>query len=75
MNNKTPNEQEQTWLYRIVVLPKYFGEAIFKLLGRDDASEASKFILGYMLIAAAIVLIVGIISPDTVKAFFETFFS
>jgi hypothetical protein len=78
VEEKTPEskvaEDEQSWLSKIVILPKCFGEAIFNLLGRSDASEASKFILGYMLIAAVILLILGFISPETLKAFFDTFF-
>lgn len=74
MNDKNSNKPEQTWLYRIAVLPKYFGEAILNLLGRNEATEASKFILGYMLIAALILLVLGFISPETVKALFSYLF-
>ena len=69
-----PVPEEQSWLYKIVILPKYLGDAIFSLTGNNEASEPSKFILGYMLLAVLILLIVGIFSPDTVKAFFDYFF-
>ena len=78
MEEKIPEEksvnEEQSWLYKIVVLPKYIGELIFTIIAKDDASEPSKFISGYMLLVVLILLIVGIISPDTVKAFFDYFF-
>ena len=28
---------EQSWLYKIVILPKYLGEAIFNLSGKTEA--------------------------------------
>ena len=73
MEEKPANE-EQSWLYKIVILPKHLGKAIFDLLGKTETSEPLKFILGYMLLAALILIIVGIISPETVKAFFNYFF-
>jgi hypothetical protein len=66
---------QQSWLYKIVVLPKYLGELIFTIIAKDDASESSKFILGYLLLAALILIIFGIISPETVNAFFDYFFT
>ena len=66
-------KENQSWLFKIVILPKYLGEAIFKLLGWNDIAESSKFILGFMLIAAFALLILGIISPETLKAFFAFF--
>lgn len=79
-SSPTPNtesdtsEENQSWLFKLVLLPKYLGEAIFKLLGWHDIAESSKFIIGYMLIAAFALLILGILSPETLKAFFDYFF-
>lgn len=67
-------EKRQSWLLQIVTLPKYLGEAIFALIGNKKTPESSKFILGYMLIAAFALLILGIISPETLKAFLGYFF-
>lgn len=70
-----PTEDEQSLLYKIVILPKYLGEVIFNLFNRKDITETSKFILGYMLLAAMILLVLGLIAPDTLKAFFNYFFT
>jgi hypothetical protein len=68
------SQDEQSWLYKIVILPKHFGEAIFNLIGKNNATESSKFILGYMLLAALILLIFGIISPESLQMLFKYFF-
>ena len=68
------DEENQSWLFKIVILPKHLGEIVFGLFGWKEATEASKFILGYMLIAALALLILGIISPEVLKAFFTYFF-
>ena len=72
---KNSTEEEQSWLFKIVVLPKYLGEAIFSLIGKSEATETSKFILGYMLVAGLALVIIGILSPETLKAFFAYFFN
>ena len=63
-----PAQDKQNWLYKIVILPKYFGEAIFNLLGKNNTSEGAKFILGYMLLAGLFLLALSIISPESAQA-------
>ena len=67
-NKNTPTEEQPSWLSKIVVLPKFIGELIFTILAKDDASEVSKFILGYMILAGVILIILGIVFPETLKA-------
>lgn len=69
-----PPDDGQSWLYKIVVLPKYLGEFIFDILGRSEASDVSKFILGYMLLAAVLLLLLGMISPDLLQELLHYFF-
>ncbi len=68
------SEEKPSWLLSIVILPKHLGEAIFMLIKKDDASEPSKFILGYLVLLGLIILALSIFSPEVLTTLLQYFF-
>ena len=70
----TPSDEQQSWLVKIVVLPKYLGEFIFDLLGRREVKESYKFIIGYLLLLGVFLLGMGFIAPELLSAILKALF-
>ena len=70
MSEEKESQEEYSLLFRLVTAPKFLGEAVLKIISKNDKASHIKMMVGYGIIIAIILVLMAIIAPETLKSLF-----